>query len=284
MVDTTSESGRSQANKEMPEMPLTQAQQLVQKGLLPEAAIPEFEKYSKQAAALLEKIWTDETEKEVKENLKDKDFYSDPEALCRFFIARECDEQEALKMYEGWVRWRAEFKADYIDAVALRPMLAKETIVFGGIDKQNRLSVVCRPRYHDPNAQQLDELIRYGIYIMEVAIRRITLENLNPKIVCFYDRTGMSSANRDSGIIKFTMQFVKLLQDYYAERLAVMYVIQANWISKAAFMVIKPFLSQATKDKFIMVSNLNQIQDTFEPDQLFTEYGGSWDFKYDPDK
>ena len=101
---------------------------------------------------------------------------------------------------------------------------------------------------------------------MEVAVKRITVEKLNPKIVAFYDRTGMSSANRDSGIIKFTMQFVKLLQDYYAERLSIMYVIGANWISKAAFMVIKPFLSQATKDKFIMVSGLAQIQETFEPD------------------
>ena len=101
-------------------------------------------------------------------------------------------------------------------------------------------------------------------------------------MVVIYDRTGMTSANRDSGIIKFTLEFVKLLQDYYAERLSLMYVINANWISKAAFMVVKPFLSAATKEKFLMVGNLGQVQEAYDHDQLFLEYGGSWDYKYDP--
>jgi hypothetical protein len=49
--------------------------------------------------------------------------------------------------------------------------------------------------------------------------------------------------------MKFSVKFVSLLQEYYAERLAMFYVIGANWLYKIAFAVIKPFLAQKTKDK-----------------------------------
>jgi hypothetical protein len=45
-----------------------------------------------------------------------------------------------------------------------------------------------------------------------------------------------------------------MLQDYYAERLAMFYVIGANWLYKVAYALIKPFLAQKTKEK---VKNLN---------------------------
>ncbi len=49
--------------------------------------------------------------------------------------------------------------------------------------------------------------------------------------------------------MKFSVKFVSLLQEYYAERLAMFYVIGANWLYKIAFAVIKPFLAQKTKEK-----------------------------------
>ncbi len=64
-----------------------------------------------------------------------------------------------------------------------------------------------------------------------------------------YDRTGMSRANQDMQVIKFTTSFVSMLQDYYAERLAKFYVVGANWLYKMLYAVIKPFLSKKTKEK-----------------------------------
>ncbi len=58
-----------------------------------------------------------------------------------------------------------------------------------------------------------------------------------------YDRIGMTSDNRDPKLMKFYSQFTTLMQDYYAERLSMFYVVHPNWIYKLAFAVIKPFLS-----------------------------------------
>ncbi len=59
----------------------------------------------------------------------------------------------------------------------------------------------------------------------------------------------MTTENRDTQLMKFSLKFVSLLQEYYAERLAMFYVIGANFLYRIAFTVIKPFLAQKTKDK-----------------------------------
>lgn len=53
----------------------------------------------------------------------------------------------------------------------------------------------------------------------------------------------MTSANRDTHLMKFSINFVSMLQDYYAERLSMFYVIGANWLYRIAYAVIKPFLA-----------------------------------------
>ncbi len=63
--------------------------------------------------------------------------------------------------------------------------------------------------------------------------------------------------------MKFSVKFVSLLQEYYAERLAMFYVIGANWLYKIAFAVIKPFLAQKTKDK-VNFSRLKHIDQTYK--------------------
>jgi hypothetical protein len=129
----------------------------------------------------------------------------------------------------------------------------KETIVIGGVDRQNQLCIICRPKFHLPGNFSIEELVSYGLFILETAIKKIEKENLAPKITVVYDRREMTSANRDSSIINFTYQFVGLLQDYYAERLAKMYVIGANWVYRGMYYAIRPFLAEKTQEKIVLV-------------------------------
>jgi len=48
-------------------------------------------------------------------------------------------------------------------------MLLKETIVIHRHDKENRLAIVVRPRFHSPGSQTIEELVRYGIFLIERA-------------------------------------------------------------------------------------------------------------------
>jgi len=76
--------------------------------------------------------------------------YLATDSMIRFFIARDYDVEASVEMHLTWVRWMLEFKADKLDPESIRGMLLKETCVLGPIDKQKRLSILIRPRFHNP--------------------------------------------------------------------------------------------------------------------------------------
>ena len=135
-------------------------------------------------------------------------------------------------------------------------MLERPVMAFAGKTRDNCIVILCQPRYHVPGAQSLDIMVRYGIFVIENAIKRIDAEGLEPRIHLIYDRTGMTSANRDSAVIKFFMRMVSVLQDFYCERLGFFYVIGANWVFWAAHKLIKPFLAQKTREKLKLIYQL----------------------------
>ena len=106
-----------------------------------------------------------------------------------------------------------------------------------------------------PKAQHIDDLVRYGLFVIEKAIQRIEVENLEPRIHCIYDRTGMTGSNRDTALIKFAYRMVTMLQDFYCERLGNFYVIGANWMFWAGHKMIKPFLAKKTAEKIKLIYN-----------------------------
>ena len=156
-------------------------------------------------------------------------------------------------MYTAWVKWRLSFKADKIDTEQIRGMLERPVMSLVGTTKDNCVIVLCQPKYHDPGAQHIDDLVRYGIFIVEKAIEKINKNGHLPQIHCIYDRTGMTSSNRDSALIKFAFKMIGMLQDFYCERLGNFYVIGANWMFWAAHKLIKPFLAEKTRQKLKLI-------------------------------
>lgn len=171
-----------------------------------------------------------------------------PDGIIRLLVARDFNVEKALEMFKKWVNWRLEFNVDSIDPNSIKHLLTKETIILHGYDLQNRFCVVVRPRFHTPGKQTLEDLIRYGIYILEQATARTEARG-SKQLSIIYDRTNMTRHNQDIQVMKFTLKFVSLLQDYYAERLAMFYVIGPNWLYTIAFTAVKPFLAQKTKEK-----------------------------------
>ena len=126
-----------------------------------------------------------------------KEFYLENEQLLRFLRARDFKMEPTTKMHDQWVRWRLSYKADQIRPSQIRDMLLRETMMLGPPTKDGCITLFIRPRYHVPGANHIDDLVRYGIFIVEQAINRIKAENLDPRLACIYDRTGMTNQNKD---------------------------------------------------------------------------------------
>ena len=86
-------------------------------------------------------------------------------------------------------------------------------------------------------------MIRYGIYLIEIATEKTELKG-SKQLSVIYDRTEMKRANQDTQLMKFSFSFISIVQDYYAEKKqAIFYVIGANWMYRIAFAVMKSILA-----------------------------------------
>merc|ERR1711971_236030 len=101
--------------------------------------------------------------------------------------------------------------ADKIRPEEVRTMLERPVMAVAGRTRDNCIVLLVQPRFHEPGAQHIDDLVRYGIYIIERVIKQIDREGLEPRIHCIYDRTGMTSSNRDNALMKFAFKMIKLL-------------------------------------------------------------------------
>jgi hypothetical protein len=69
-----------------------------------------------------------------------------------------------------------------------------------------------------------------------------------------------------------------MLQDFYAERLAVSYVLHIGWFYRMMYQVAKPFIAKKTRDKIRILGGPQNLREFFDDDQLLREYGGSDDY------
>jgi len=79
-------------------------------------------------------------------------------------------------------------------------------------------------------------------------------------MVIIYDRAGIGMANVDRKLITFNLQFVKILQDFYAERLSCFYVLGANFMYWAMYKTVSMFLAEKTKNKINLIDNNEDLK------------------------
>ena len=93
------------------------------------------------------------------------------------------------------------------------------------------------------------------------------------------DREGSGYANFDKRFLG-KMSLAQVLQDYYAERLHKVYILHVNWVYKMVFGIVKPFLSERTKSKLKILSDVSELKNYFTEDNLLKEHKGTSNFVY----
>ena len=63
-----------------------------------------------------------------------------------------------------------------------------------------------------------------------------------------------------------------MLQDNYAERLGVFYVLGANWLYWVLFKIVSVFLTQRSKDKIKLIYSNEELAEFFDQQELEDEY------------
>ena len=225
--------------------------------------------------------------------------YNLPDATyCRFLRARHWDVKKASKLIQGYLEWREEMKPSEIVWNDISEEFETGKVFrLGLVDKKNgRHVVILRPGKQNTknHVAQMKQLV----YTMESAIalkgRESLLKMDNPpvrtlpqdQLIVLLDFTGYTMRNAPS--LKSSLETLKILQDYYCERLGEALLLNPPSVFRFLWKLIRPFIDKRTlaKINFLPKSfvECDLLKERFDLEDLDASLGGTGDHPFDFEK
>ncbi|MCO5583153.1 hypothetical protein L7F22_037062 [Adiantum nelumboides] len=195
------------------------------------------------------------------------------DATClRFLKARSMHINKAAKMYVQYHTWRASFvPLGHIPAEQVASELHANKCSLQGYTRNGYPLLIGFCGNHYPN-NDLDTLKRFIVHALDKSFASAPAGI--EKIVALVDLNHVSYKNVD---VKGFIAGFQLLQNYYPERLAAIYIVNAPIFFYGIWKVISRFLDQATKEKIVFLENHVMAQvllSEVDADTLPSLYGG----------
>ncbi|KAL9241642.1 hypothetical protein vseg_015729 [Gypsophila vaccaria] len=201
--------------------------------------------------------------------------------LRRYLEARSWNVDNAKKMLEETLKWRASYKPEDIrwDDVAHEGETGKISLAKFH-DREGRTVLIMRPGKQNTTSPEGN--IRHLVYMLENAI--LNLPEGQEQMCWLIDFTDFSMTKNSS--VRTTREIVNIFQNHYPERLGLEFLYNPPRIFQAFWNVVKYFLEQKTfeKVKFVYPDNkesLELMQFYFDIENLPKEFGGNATLEYD---
>ncbi|OMJ08759.1 CRAL-TRIO domain-containing protein [Smittium culicis] len=199
--------------------------------------------------------------------------------VLRFLRARKWDVDKALDMILAAIKWRFANNIDeiiyYGESANDASLMFKGTSFIHGVDKLKHPIVWAPSAKHFQKDQSFSQVKRYLICIME-AVRQM-LHYPHERVCLIMDLTNHSNSNMDW---PFTKMFLKLLEAYYPECLAVAIINNGPWFFSGVFKMIKPLIDPTVAQKIQFAKNADGLLKFIDQDQLLKSRGGKNDYEY----
>lgn len=212
--------------------------------------------------------------------------WCDDACLLRFLRARNLRVSSALRQLREAIAWRREFGVERLMAVRSELAGVKRQSVTGkmyvhGRDRLGRPAMVMKP--HLQNTSERDtahEQIQHLVYTLERAIA--AMEPPVEKLCLLIDFAGYSLRTAPS--IKVQRRTLKILQDYYPERLGAAVCVDAPRLFWVFYKLIRPFIDEGTARKIHFCDRKARqgaaremaplMQRLFDASELEADFGG----------
>jgi hypothetical protein len=228
--------------------------------------LSEIKKYQKEIDCLRHRI---------------KDFvtpWSTDDILLRYLKARNFDYDKSEHMLKESLKWRAEYKPDQItsdDDSVKKSKKLKQLYKVGHCKTGEPIFYVVPA----PNPYPTDVRIRYLLWALEEAIRRMAAEGCESgKMVWLMDMSHFGKDTlADSYGVDVAKQTLNILQNHYPERLLKFLVMDSPWYFQLFWNIVQLFIDPKTKEKIIFCNSHNReklLSSIVEKKELLQEYGG----------
>ncbi|MCO5591623.1 hypothetical protein L7F22_045612 [Adiantum nelumboides] len=178
----------------------------------------------------------------------------DDSTCLRFLKARSMHINKAAKMYAQYHTWRTNFvPLGSIPAEQVLPELNANKLSLQGHTKKGHPLMIGFGCKHYPTKNNLDNfksehfVVCFSISLMR-SFRQIGVD----KIIAILDLKHMGYKNVD--IKGYTAGF-QILQNYYPERLAALYMVNVPAFFHSVWKLVAHFLDQATKEKIVFLGD-----------------------------
>ncbi|CAG7734304.1 unnamed protein product [Allacma fusca] len=222
------------------------------------------------------------------ERLGDKE--SHDANLIRWLRARDLNLEKAEEMLRTSLQWRLENNIDDLakDILFDEYLLKNMPLKPGSRDKQGTIVLVCpfgrwdiKEMINDGYKEKMHYYVFKFLELFSTQLQSLNKENIQTQVVIIfdYDQFMMKQAFSQQ-VIKWVMEFFRLFDAHYPERMKAAYVVNVPKIFEIFWPVINPVLSARTLSKVRVLggksnhwrSKLREIIDSHE---LPSDLGGS---------
>ncbi|WVZ61283.1 hypothetical protein U9M48_011185 [Paspalum notatum var. saurae] len=206
---------------------------------------------------------------------KDEDDYT----LRRFLRARDHHIGKASAMLLKYLKWKPAAKPlGFVPDAEVANELAQEKVIMRGHDRAGRPMVYVLGARHHPARRDLDEFRRFVVYVLDATVARLPPpsggQDQQEKFAAVADLAGWGYSHCD---IRGYLAALDIMQSYYPERLARVFLVHVPYVFMAAWKVVYPFIDDRTKKKFVFVADRDlqrTLRDAVDDAQLPEMYGG----------
>lgn len=208
---------------------------------------------------------------------QDEDDYT----LRRFLRARDHNIGKASAMLLKYLKWKPAAKPHgAIAAAEVAREAAQGKLYLQGHDREGRPLIYGFGARHHPARRDLDEFKRYVVHVLDATVARLPPPPPPPgdvrqeKFAAVADLAGWGYANCD---IRGYLAALDIMQSYYPERLARVFLVHVPYVFMAAWKIVYPFIDDNTKKKFVFVPDKDldrTLREAIDDSQLPEIYGG----------
>lgn len=201
--------------------------------------------------------------------------------LERFLIGNSWNVDSAVTYFKSYLTWRREFKVrdliysgEHDEALVKRALFESGKGIFWGYDKEGFLVILLYPRHHNMWTHSIADTTRHIVYQTELG-RRLFKPGKD-RVTVIIDLNGLSVNSMDVNCALFVLNS---LRHYYPECINRICLINIPYIFGYLYAAVEPMIGFLMK-KLVRFTDPKMLLTVIDEDQLFREYGGLCEYKY----
>ena len=168
-----------------------------------------------------------------------------PDWLVTWFLRdRKLDADKARAKTTAYLTWRANEGFDdlYVPEVDEEAATGK-AVLLTERDACGRSVVYVTLTKHEVETRDLSRTCRLCVRLVDEALERSRAEGEGAPetLMCVFDLRGFTMKNADIDFVKF---FIKCIFDYFPKRVSQVLIVDAPWVFKPVWAVIKPLMGK----------------------------------------